>query len=569
MDFEEFKKDNSKNCIIKSKIPEIARNEPCCVGIDEAGRGPVLGPMVYGICYCPLSKAEELKTTGFADSKTLTEEEREALFKELSENCHGYMGWVIDILTPNFLSNCMLQRTKCSLNEVSHNSAIGLIRLLLDSGVKVQEVYVDTVGPAEKYQDKLQKIFPEQKIVVTPKADAKFPVVSAASVCAKGTHLVVIYTQSTHLVVIYTQSTHLVVIYRQGTHLVAIYTQGTHLVAIYTQGTHLVVIYTQGTHLLVIYTQGTQLVANDIQGTHIVANYTQVTHLVAIDIHGTHQKAIDTQGTHLVAIDTQGTHLVVIYTQGTHLVAIDTQDSKTLTEEEREALFKELSENCHGYMGWVIDILTPNFLSNCMLQRTKCSLNEVSHNSAIGLIRLLLDSGVKVQEVYVDTVGPAEKYQDKLQKIFPEQKIVVTPKADAKFPVVSAASVCAKVSRDRVISAWEFSEDIIFTKETGSGYPSGYQSGGHLHTEYPSGGHLHTEYPSGVHLYTGYPSGGHLHTEYQSGGHLHTGYPSGGHLYTGYPSGGHLHTGYPSGGHLHTGYPSVGHLHTGYPIGSQ
>ncbi|XP_048575437.1 ribonuclease H2 subunit A isoform X3 [Nematostella vectensis] len=185
MDFEEFKKDNSKNCIIKSKIPEIARNEPCCVGIDEAGRGPVLGPMVYGICYCPLSKAEELKNTGFADSKTLTEEEREALFKELSENCHGYMGWVIDILTPNFLSNCMLQRTKCSLNEVSHNSAIGLIRLLLDSGVKVQEVYVDTVGPAEKYQDKLQKIFPEQKIVVTPKADAKFPIVSAASVCAK------------------------------------------------------------------------------------------------------------------------------------------------------------------------------------------------------------------------------------------------------------------------------------------------------------------------------------------------------------------------------------------------
>ena len=47
-------------------------------------------------------------------------------------------------------------------------------------------------------------------------------------------------------------------------------------------------------------------------------------------------------------------------------------------------------------------------------------------------------------------MGVADKYQDKLQKIFPGIKITVAPKADAKFPVVSA-SICAKVMRHLIL----------------------------------------------------------------------------------------------------------------------
>ncbi|XP_054636278.1 ribonuclease H2 subunit A isoform X1 [Dunckerocampus dactyliophorus] len=184
MDISAFDADNSVSCRLASTIPDICKAEDCCLGIDEAGRGPVLGPMVYGICFCPVSKKEELKGLKVADSKTLSEAERENLFEKLDEG-KSFIGWALDILSPNTISTSMLQRTKCNLNALSHDSAIGLVQFALDSGVQLTEVFVDTVGPAEKYEDKLSKLFPGISVTVRPKADSLFPIVSAASICAK------------------------------------------------------------------------------------------------------------------------------------------------------------------------------------------------------------------------------------------------------------------------------------------------------------------------------------------------------------------------------------------------
>ncbi|ORX87799.1 ribonuclease H2, large subunit [Anaeromyces robustus] len=169
---------------IHSPIPEICKEEEVLIGIDEAGRGPVFGPMVYATCFCPLSKVETLNSLGFADSKTLTEQSRNALF-EIINNNSDIFGWMATACSPQDISRHMLRKEKYNLNQFAHDTTIDLINNVLKLKVKVKEVYIDAVGPAESYQAKLKSFFPTLNIVVNYKADSKYPIVSAASICAK------------------------------------------------------------------------------------------------------------------------------------------------------------------------------------------------------------------------------------------------------------------------------------------------------------------------------------------------------------------------------------------------
>ena len=121
---------------------------------------------------------------GFMDSKQLSEETRERLWRDIKE-ADDFLGWIVAILSPQDISGHMLGRMNYNLNAMSHDCAISLVERVLALGVQLTELYVDTVGREEEYQEKLQGLFPQLKVTVTSKADVKFPIVSAASICAK------------------------------------------------------------------------------------------------------------------------------------------------------------------------------------------------------------------------------------------------------------------------------------------------------------------------------------------------------------------------------------------------
>ncbi|KAA0176956.1 hypothetical protein FNF27_01778 [Cafeteria roenbergensis] len=165
-------------------IPEGCRNVPLVAGIDEAGRGSVIGDMIYGIAFWPADADAEISRLGFQDSKTLTPEARDKLFEGLKAT--GRIGWVIRRVSAEEISAKMLLRSAVSLNAMAFDAALGLAKGLVSEGLMLSKLIVDTVGDPERYRRFLHDgLDGRVDVVVEKKADATYPVVSAASIAAK------------------------------------------------------------------------------------------------------------------------------------------------------------------------------------------------------------------------------------------------------------------------------------------------------------------------------------------------------------------------------------------------
>ncbi len=145
------------------------------LGIDEAGRGSVLGPLVVGAFACEEGCVPSLREHGVRDSKLLSAEQREAVYARL-----GRMGSLDSVaLLPRTIDRYVAHG---GLNELELEAFAKLIRRW-----SPDVAYVDACDPnAERFGERLRaRAGGSVRIVSRHKADRDFPIVGAASIVAK------------------------------------------------------------------------------------------------------------------------------------------------------------------------------------------------------------------------------------------------------------------------------------------------------------------------------------------------------------------------------------------------
>jgi ribonuclease HII len=150
-------------------------------GIEEAGRGPVIGPMVMcGLC---IDEKDEqiLKDIGAKDSKMLSPLQRERLFDRLLE---AAVKVKIVIIQPHEI-DAALNDPDMNLNLLESKTTA----LILDELKPAKAILDCPSNNIEAYTDSVYEFLGNKdiKIISEHKADVNYPVVSAASIIAKVT----------------------------------------------------------------------------------------------------------------------------------------------------------------------------------------------------------------------------------------------------------------------------------------------------------------------------------------------------------------------------------------------
>ena len=163
-------------------------------------------------------------------------------------------------------------------------------------------------------------------------------------------------------------------------------------------------------------------------------------------------------------------------------------DSKVLTPTVRSSLMQKLctsGTDLYQSCGWATRVMSARDISSGMLKPAATyNLNAQAMDATIDLIKDVFARGVNVKEIYIDTIGSPSVYQKKLERIFPTAQITVAKKADSLYPCVSAASVCAKVTRDAALEVCyqsyisPYSQTEEQPKDSAQGWGSGYPSDG-------------------------------------------------------------------------------------------
>ncbi len=153
------------------------------LGIDEAGRGPVIGAMFIAGVVIDEEGARELFEEGARDSKKLSKDKREELYPMIKKKAD----WVGSIEIK--ASEIDFERQRMSLNELEAQKICEIVKKAIEKNLDFERIIIDLPDPnADKFLNRMNKYLKmPEKVEVRAEhgADDRYPVCSAASIIAK------------------------------------------------------------------------------------------------------------------------------------------------------------------------------------------------------------------------------------------------------------------------------------------------------------------------------------------------------------------------------------------------
>ncbi len=151
------------------------------IGLDDAGRGPVIGPMVLAGVLIKEDQEQKIIELGAKDSKLLTPKKRKLIADRLKKDYQYYA----EITSPKEIDDCV------NLNTLEAEKAAMIINKLSQTISEDILAIVDCPSVnTREWGNLLQSLIIKKdqiKVKAEHKADFNYPVVSAASIIAKET----------------------------------------------------------------------------------------------------------------------------------------------------------------------------------------------------------------------------------------------------------------------------------------------------------------------------------------------------------------------------------------------
>ena len=144
-------------------------------GIDEAGRGSMIGPLVIAGVAIDRKNIKKLRSIGVKDSKKLSPKNRDVIYKKIIEIVENY--YVVRI-QPKIIDQNVF---KHNLNHLEAKNMAKVIKKLNPDTSYVDSCDIDY----KRFGKEISSQTSNSKIVSRHHADSKFVVVAAASIIAK------------------------------------------------------------------------------------------------------------------------------------------------------------------------------------------------------------------------------------------------------------------------------------------------------------------------------------------------------------------------------------------------